>query len=124
MNTYERIKGLCERHGIGVTVLEAELGFSRGSIGKMKNGGTTSTRRLRKIAEYFGVSLDYLESGGTEAPQDASTISLDVLLKPGVRELLIEAEKADPDDLRAVTETLRRLNAYAQALARMGGKDA
>ena len=42
MATYEIIKDLCDRKGIAVTVLEKELGFGRGSIGKLKNGGEST----------------------------------------------------------------------------------
>lgn len=59
MSTYEIIRSLCKEHDIAMTALERELGFGRGSIGKMKNGGT-SAERLRKIADYFNVSIEYL----------------------------------------------------------------
>lgn len=59
MNTYDVIKALCDEKGIAVTALEKELGFGRGSIGKLKKGGSPSTQRLQKIADYFGVNLQY-----------------------------------------------------------------
>lgn len=62
MSTYEIIQKLCKEHGIALTALEKELGFGRGSLGKLKNGGT-SAARLQKIADYFGVSINYLISG-------------------------------------------------------------
>ena len=37
MSTYETIKTLCKERGIAVTALEKELGFGRGSIGKLRN---------------------------------------------------------------------------------------
>lgn len=36
MSTYEIIKKLCSEHGIALTALEKELGFGRGSLGKLK----------------------------------------------------------------------------------------
>ena len=65
MTTYEKIKKLCEANGIAITAMEKDLGFGRGSIGKMKNGkqGSTSAHRLQKIADYFDVSVDYLMKG-------------------------------------------------------------
>jgi len=60
MSTYENIEGLCKEKGIAVTALEKELGFGRGSIGKMKKGGKTSYVRLQAIADYFGVPVDAL----------------------------------------------------------------
>lgn len=62
MSTYETIKSLCKQHSIAVTALEKELGFGRGSIGKLRTG-QTSAERLQKIADYFHVSTDYLLTG-------------------------------------------------------------
>lgn len=62
MSTYEVIKQLCDEHGIALTALEKELGFGRGSLGKLKSGGT-SAKRLQKIADYFSVSINYLMTG-------------------------------------------------------------
>ena len=62
MSTYETIKNLCKQHSIAVTALEKELGFGRGSIGKLRNG-QTSAERLQKIADYFNVSVNYLMTG-------------------------------------------------------------
>lgn len=62
MLTYEIILALCREKGIAPTVLEKELGFGRGSIGKLKKGGT-SADRLQKIADYFGVSVGFLITG-------------------------------------------------------------
>ena len=59
MSTYETIQDLCKKNGIAVTALEKELGFGRGSIGKLRNS-KTSAERLQKIADYFGVTVDYL----------------------------------------------------------------
>lgn len=60
MDVYERIAELCRERGIAVTALEQELGFSRGSIGKMRYAKRPNAERIKKIAEYFEVSLDEL----------------------------------------------------------------
>ena len=65
MSTYENIKKLCKQHSIAVTALEKELGFGRGSIGKLRNG-QTSAERLQKIADYFNVTTDFLLTGTDE----------------------------------------------------------
>ena len=62
MSTYETIKMLCKESGIAITALEKELGFGRGSIGKLRNS-QTSAERLQKIADYFNVTVDYLVNG-------------------------------------------------------------
>lgn len=63
MSTYEIIKKLCDERGIALTALEKELEFGRGSLGKLKSGGTSSAKRLQKVADYFGVSINYLVTG-------------------------------------------------------------
>lgn len=70
MSTYETIKTLCKERGIAVTALEKELGFGRGSIGKLRNS-QTSAERLQKIADYFNVTVDYLVNGATEVEPSA-----------------------------------------------------
>lgn len=74
MSTYERIKELCEKKGIAQTALEKELGFGRGSIGKLRNGNTTA-ERLQKIADYFGVSVPYLTTGKEESKENDTELT-------------------------------------------------
>lgn len=80
MSTYETIKTLCKERGIAVTVLEKELGFGRGSIGKLRNS-QTSAERLQKIADYFNVTVDYLVNGpdvSSLTPKDNRDIAKDL----------------------------------------------
>ncbi len=62
MNLKERIKALCKKQGISMNKLEDELGFGKGYISKL---GTShpNARKLQQIADFFGVSLDYLLNG-------------------------------------------------------------
>lgn len=80
MSTYETIKTLCKERGIAVTALEKELGFGRGSIGKLRNS-QTSAERLQKIADYFNVTVDYLVNGpalSSLTPKDNRDIAKDL----------------------------------------------
>ena len=65
MTFYERIEEMRKERGISQGNLEKELGFSNGSYSKWKNSMPTP-ERLQKLAEYFGVSVDYLVTGETE----------------------------------------------------------
>lgn len=56
-----------QKNNLAVTALEKELGFGRGSIGKLKSG-KTSADRLQKIANYFNVSVNYLLTGENDKP--------------------------------------------------------
>ena len=62
MTVFERIENLRHSRKISQGKLEKELGFSNGSISKWKNSMPTP-ERLQKVAEYFGVTVDYLMTG-------------------------------------------------------------
>lgn len=62
MTIYERIEALRKSKKISQGNLEKELGFSNGSISKWKTS-TPKSERLQKLAEYFGVTIDYLMTG-------------------------------------------------------------
>ena len=72
MSTYDVIADLCKKNKIAVTALEKELGFGRGSIGKLRNGNTT-IERLQKIANFFGVTVDYLTSDSESSSQELTS---------------------------------------------------
>lgn len=55
------IKSLCVSRDISVNKLEQELGFSQGAIGKMRDS-MPKADRLKKIADYFGVPMEYFFS--------------------------------------------------------------
>ena len=49
----------CVKKGITIAKLERETGISNGTIGKWGRSSPT-VEKLEKVADYFGVSLDYL----------------------------------------------------------------
>ncbi len=52
MTTYDVISELCKKQNLAITALERELGFGRGSIGKLRTGNTTLER-----LQIFAISL-------------------------------------------------------------------
>lgn len=68
METLDIIKQLCKDKGISVTQLENDLDYGNGSIAKSK--GNMSAERMYKIAQYFGVSMEYLLTGKTISEAD------------------------------------------------------
>lgn len=56
---YSKIKALCKTKKVSVSKLETELGFSRGSICKW-SVNTPSIDKVKAVADYFGVTIDYL----------------------------------------------------------------
>lgn len=113
MSIYDTIKTLCDRKGIAVTALEKELGFGRGAIGKMKQS-KPSAQRLQTLADYFGVSVDYLlgvPSSGQEGyytnPETAK-IAQEIFDDPDLRILFDAARDCRPEDLKMAAEMLKR----------------
>lgn len=62
MTLRERVKELCIENGTSLNKLEIECGFGKGYISKLDKSKPNS-ENLQKIAEYFGVSVDYLMTG-------------------------------------------------------------
>lgn len=68
MNTfYLRIKELANEHHVSLARIERDLNFSNGIISTWKTGKAT-TDKLQKVADYFGVTTDYL-LGRNQAPE-------------------------------------------------------
>lgn len=56
---FEKIKNLCSKNGISITQLEKKLLLGKGTICNWKNGNP-GVDKLQKVAEYFGVNIQYL----------------------------------------------------------------
>lgn len=59
MGLYERIKEVAKKNNTSINKLEKELGFPRSSINKF-NTNAPSYEKLKKIADYFKISIDEL----------------------------------------------------------------
>lgn len=61
MNFIERFEQLCKESKQTPSAVGGQLGFSRGTVSKWRSGKTMPNgKSLKKIANYFNVSLDYL----------------------------------------------------------------
>lgn len=72
MNPYEKIQDLTNQRGISVRELEKRLGFSNGYFSKWKKVSPNS-EGLQKVADYFGVSVDYLLGREEQTKKDPLT---------------------------------------------------
>jgi transcriptional regulator with XRE-family HTH domain len=59
MNTYEIIKELAKKKKISIRQLEMRFGYSNVYLAKWKTN-TPNAHELPRLADYFGVSVDYL----------------------------------------------------------------
>ena len=55
---FEKIEALCKKENISVAALEGKLGFGKCTILKWKTSNPT-VDKLKKVADYFGVTIDY-----------------------------------------------------------------
>lgn len=56
---YERVKELCSVRKITIAQLEKECGFANAAIRRWSFASPTA-KNLERVADYFGVSTDYL----------------------------------------------------------------
>lgn len=58
---FDQFKQLCDSAGKSPSAVGKELGISSGAVSMWKTGARRPrTDQLQKIADYFGVSIDYL----------------------------------------------------------------
>ena len=113
---YEKIKDLCVRKGITITALERELNFAKGSLSKIDRH-KPSADRLQKIADYFGVSVDFFtvqNSGQNEMyyfDDETAKAAQEIFVNKELRALFDVQRDMSAEDLRA-------LHAMALALKR------
>ena len=115
MTVYERIESLRKERKISQGNLEKELGFSNGSISKWKTS-MPKPERLQKIADYFGVSVDYLMTGKEKEGgekyyinDETAFIAQEIFDNKELRLLFDAAKDAQPDDLQTVHQMLLAL---------------
>lgn len=99
------IKDLCKDAGTNLFRLEKDLGLANGTI-KRWDSNTPSADRLHAVAEYFGVSMEYLLTGKETAPaREEPELSEDEVI-------LLSAFRSLTEDQRRFV--LRQLRAAAQ----------
>lgn len=103
----------------GITAADfcRDTGIEQSTISNWKTRGNYLKPELAfVVADYFGVSLDYLMRGKLK---DGSAPEI---RKKEVYALIEAANKADPDDIKAATKQLERLNMYAELVHDLTGK--
>ncbi|MGN0406194.1 MAG: helix-turn-helix domain-containing protein [Bariatricus sp.] len=74
MGLYEQIRDISKSQGYSINKLEQELGFARSSISKF-NKNKPSIDKLRKIADFLGVTVDYLMTGKEESKEKSPELT-------------------------------------------------
>ncbi|KKI51205.1 helix-turn-helix domain-containing protein [Christensenella hongkongensis] len=109
MNFLERLEVLLKEKGVSATKMSLDLGFSKDAVFNWKKRGTIpSGEMLAKVADYFGVSVDYL-LGRSDNPSPVGEI--------------FAASSKDEDFYGNLSEEGRReLDEYKQYLLQKYGK--
>lgn len=115
MNTVERIKAICKERGIAMSRLERECGFSNGYIQALRMG-TMPADRLKKVAHFLDVSMDYLLTG-EEAIEDTgyyintetAKIAQELFEREDLRVLMSASRGLTPENAKMVTALVEKL---------------
>lgn len=124
---YEIFKKLCEKNGVSSADVARATGVAKATLSEWKKGTyRPKADKLQKIADYFGVSLDYLMTG--QHPEQTSTsgkayyfsdetaqMAQEMYENEDLRVLFRNARKMPPEDLAA-------LKTMTEALLRREGK--
>ena len=109
--------------GVSIHKLEQDLGLPRSSVSKYSKN-TPSADRLARIADYLGVSVDYLLSEKSDTSPDAvqnsaqpvwytdpdaAKLAEQYFTDPSYRILFDAAQGSTADDLVLAAEMLKRL---------------
>lgn len=97
MTVKDRVIELCAMRGITVQQLEQELSFGNGTIGYWNKGAPTLSK-LVPVADFFGVSIDFLI--GRELKNPATD-------GDGNNDAIIELTKLDEDQIALIRSVLR-----------------
>lgn len=117
--TYEKIKELADNHGISLTKIEEDLGYSRNTLYKLKSQ-KPNAERVSEIADYFNVSTDYL-LGRTDNPRiasDASIIDTDPIEEQTLVVFRKETEDMSDDEKERFNKALSRMMKTARDLVK------
>lgn len=102
----EKIRELCEKKGISFFRLEKELHLGNGTI-RAWDQNRPSIDKVEAVADYFGVSVDYLM--GRNEPTDDEDINA-MLADPEYRALFkktAKMKKSDQEFVKRIIESIQ-----------------
>ena len=114
MNSVERVKAICKERKIPSSKSERDLGYANGYIGQLKKG-VFPADRLQDIAEYLGVSSEYLLNGDEKESDkyylndETAEMAQALFENRDLRVLFDAARDASPEDLKTTYDMLMAL---------------
>lgn len=97
---FDRYTALCKKLGKTPTGVALELNVSRATVNYWKNGNAPKQKILLKIADYFGVTVDYLlgneKTSANNGEGNKSTYKIFAMGgTPGVHTVTVDDEQTD-----------------------------
>ena len=105
MNIYLMIKALCAEHGISIAELEKKCGIGTKTINKW-GVSSPSVDKLDRIADFFGVSVDYLMGREDHATEEDIN---ELLADPARRALLKSTAGLKRSDIEFISRIIENL---------------
>lgn len=113
--SYEIFEKLCRMKSVSPSAVSKSTGVSKSTLSAWKKGEyTPKTDKLEKIADYFGVPLEYLKSGtmptgeGYYLDPEVAEIAQAVFDNPDIRVLFDAARDSKPKDIQMAVDMLMR----------------
>lgn len=100
MEFAERLKQLMDENGTSNYELAKNTGTHQTSVANWLSGSIPQARKLKAIADYFNVSIEYLK-GETDTKEKAATVSGDDLSRSDI-EFLKKLDMLNPDFQRLI----------------------
>lgn len=115
MSLKDKIKDLCKKNNVNMSTVEESLGFASGYLSKLDKS-TPNTKRMQKIADYFGVTVDYLMTGKEPdnipyfLDDEARAIAQEIATRPDLKILFDTSKKVSAEDLKFVIQLVEKLD--------------
>lgn len=103
---YERLVALCAEKNTNPTALCDAIGLAQSAATRWKQGSVPRDTTLRKIADYFGVTVDDLLAEPAPTPIDEAMAKLTA----GMQEALDSIEKEKSPLLRSLENLVKNMN--------------
>lgn len=110
---FDRLKELCNSKGISTYKACTDVGLNRAAVAKWKNGSQPNGATAMRLAEYFGVSVDYLlgKENAPTVPSERDILDeVDIGFYQGFKELTEEQK----DTVRDMVMLMRQRRANRQ----------
>ena len=115
MTFYDKFDKLCAENGKKKSPVCIDLGLSKSTWIRWRDGAVPEAKTMKRIAEYFGVTVAYLADDEMEEPppagEDGDTARLREALRrrPGIKLLFDVLEDAPDSDLYETLALAQRL---------------